>query len=824
MKMRLAVFSLFIFLILKATGSVAQFNIKGIVFDLNSNQKISGVEVYNSNVNKIALTDKNGVFLFKDLAKDNYSITFFKSGYGVKEFKILVQSDTILRIRMEILSQELSEVLISEQKEEIFSIERLDPVEGTAIYAGKKSEVVKLNNFVGNTASNNPRQIYSQVVGLNIYEGNDAGLQLNVGGRGLDPNRTSNFNTRQNGYDISADVLGYPESYYTPTADALREIRIVRGAASLQYGTQFGGMINFKLKEPNLEKKLEFISRNTIGSFELLNTFNSISGKIGQFSYYSFVNYKQGSGFRPNSEFKSFNAFTSLNYDFSDKTSINFELTYLNYLAQQAGGLTDTQFEENIRFSNRERNWFAVDWQLYSIRLKHKLTYRTNISLNLFALNAERNALGFRGDPQRPERNPITEQDDPALPRDLIKGNFKNWGAELRSITRYRPFNKDAVFLIGAKYYQSENTSVQGPGSAGTEADFSFANSRFPSYPNQSDFRFPNFNLALFTEHILNLNSKFSITPGIRLEHIRTQSIGDYLNINYDIAGNEIFRELRTDNRRLERDIALFGLGLSYYESSSLEFYANISQNYRSVTFSDIRVVNPTFIISPDISDERGFTTDLGMRGTWSTYLSYDLGAFSMLYNDRIGTILIESGPNKGDRVRQNIGDAWIYGAELFTDWNMLKTFGSKADKFRLNPFVNLAITNSEYINSDENNVSGKKVEFIPLVNLKTGMRIKIQNISISTQFTYLSEQYTDAENTERAQKGDSREGIIGTIPEYYVADLSMVYALNKISIEAGVNNLLNNKYFTRRATGYPGPGIIPADGRAFYFTLGLKL
>ncbi len=822
--MRLAVFSSFILLILLPGALLAQFNLKGIVSEFNENQKMSGVEIYNSSIDELTRSDQNGAFLFKDLNKGLYSLTFFKPGYGVKEIKIPVESDTLIFIKMELLSKALSEVLISEQKENIFSIERLDPVEGTAIYAGKKSEVVKLNNFVGNTASNNPRQIYSQVVGLNIYEGNDAGLQLNVGGRGLDPNRTSNFNTRQNGYDISADVLGYPESYYTPTADALREIRIVRGAASLQYGTQFGGMINFKLKEPNRKKKLEFISRNTLGSFELLNTFNSISGKIGKFSYYSFVNYKQGSGFRPNSEFKSINAFSSLNYDFSDKTSINFELTYLNYLAQQAGGLTDTQFEENIRFSNRERNWFAVDWQLYSIMLKHKLTYRTNISLNLFALNASRNALGFRGDPQRPERNPITEPDDPSLPRDLIKGEFNNWGAELRSITRYRPFNKDAVFLIGVKYYQSDNTSVQGPGSSGDQANFSFANSEFPSYPNQSDFRFPNFNLALFSEHILNLNSKFSITPGIRLEHIRTQSIGDYLNINYDIAGNEIFRELRSDNRRLERDIALFGLGLSYYQSSSLEFYGNISQNYRSVTFSDIRVVNPTFIISPDISDERGFTSDLGMRGTWSSYLSYDLGAFSMIYNDRIGTILVESGPNKGDRVRQNIGDAWIYGAELFADWNMLKSFGAKADKFRLNPFVNLAITNSEYISSDENNVSGKKVEFIPFINLKTGLRIKFQNISINSQFTYLSEQFTDAENTKRAQNGDSRDGIIGTIPAYYVADLSMVYALNKISIEAGINNLLNNEYFTRRATGYPGPGIIPADGRAFYFTLGIKL
>lgn len=822
--MKLKVCSIYIFLSLISLSSIAQYSIRGVIVDRNSNEKMQAVEVYNSTIKEIAISDKNGFFAFYGLEKEVHSLIVFKSGFSVKELTIDLSKDTLLTIEMEVLNTELSEVVVSEKKDEIFSIERLDPVEGTAIYAGKKSEVVKLNNFVGNSASNNPRQIYSQVVGLNIYEGNDAGLQLNVGGRGLDPNRTSNFNTRQNGYDISADVLGYPESYYTPTADALREIRIVRGAASLQYGTQFGGMINFKIKEPNLNKKLEFISRNTLGSFELFNTFNSISGKTGKFSYYSFVNYKQGAGFRPNSDFQSFNAFSSLNYDFSDKTSLNLEITYLNYLAQQAGGLTDSQFEENIKFSNRERNWFAVDWQLYSLMLKHKLTYRTNISLNIFGLHAKRNALGFRGDPQRPERNPITEVDDPALPRDLIKGEFNNWGAEFRSITRYKPFNKEAVFLIGVKYYQSNNTSRQGPGNNGSDADFDFAFDKYPSYPNQSDFRFPNFNLALFGEHILNLSSKFSITPGFRIEHIKTQSIGDYLNINYDIAGNEIFRERRTDNRTFERNIALFGLGLSFYQSSSMEVYGNISQNYRSVTFSDIRVVNPTFIISPDISDERGYTSDLGIRGTWGPYLSYDVGAFSMIYNDRIGTILVESGPNKGDRVRQNIGDAWIYGAEIFADWNALKTFGFKADQFRMNPFVNLAITNSEYIYSDENNVSGKQVEFIPLINLKTGLRIKYRKLSTNLQFTYLSEQFTDAENTETASEGDSREGIIGTIPEYYVADLSLAYNLKKFSFETGVNNILNNKYFTRRASGYPGPGIIPADGRSFYLTIGLKI
>ena len=109
---------------------------------------------------------------------------------------------------------------------------------------------------MANLASNNSRQIYSQIAGLNIFQNDDAGLQIHIGGRGLDPNRTSNFNTRQNGYDMSADVLGYPESYYSPPAEALEEIQIVRGAASLQYGTQFGGLVNFIIKKPVKNKDL----------------------------------------------------------------------------------------------------------------------------------------------------------------------------------------------------------------------------------------------------------------------------------------------------------------------------------------------------------------------------------------------------------------------------------------------------------------------------------------------------------------------------------------------------------------------------------------
>ena len=822
--MRSKVFNLFILLVLSLPAT-AQFKITGKVVNKETGQAIELAQVYNKTTNTLINTDIRGEFELSELAAGDYELVVFSYEYQVMERVVSLTKDLDLRFALEQLGRDLTEVVVSQQREEIFGITRLRPVEGTAIYAGKKNEVVLVDQTVGNLAANNARQVYSQVVGLNIYDNVDAGLQLNIGGRGLDPNRTANFNTRQNGYDISADVLGYPESYYTPPAEALEQIQVIRGAASLQYGTQFGGLINFKMKKPNPAKKLEVVSRQSYGSFNLFTSFNSLSGTTGKFSYYTYFNYKRGDGYRANSDFESKNWFGNFNYQLSDRTSLSLDLTYLNYLAQQAGGLTDSQFAENPNFSNRSRNWFEVNWKLAALKLEHKLSAKTDLSITLFGLDAERNALGFRGNPVELNQNPVTALDeqenngDFVNPRDLIKSQFQNWGAEVRLLTRYQARGKDAVLLLGSKYYHANNGAQQGPGSRSTDADFSFATDRFPDYASQSDFSFPNRNLAIFGENIFFLSDKLSLTPGFRYEFIKTESEGVYNQVNFDIAGNPIFNQQLTDNRTLDRSFFLLGVGLSYDHSDNLELYANISQNYRSVTFSDIRVVSPTFIIDPNISDEEGFTADLGIRGKWGDALSYDVGGFGLLYDDRIGIIL----DNRANRVRKNIGKAFIYGLEAFADWNLLEALKVGNGQYKLNWFVNGAVTQSEYIQSEENNVEGKRVEFIPTFNLKTGINAGYRNFLASVQFTYLSEQFTDVENSRVPAAGDAREGVIGEIPAYSILDLSLSYAYKKWRIETGINNLLDNDYFTRRATGYPGPGIIPSDPRTFYFTLGLK-
>lgn len=809
--MKLKDFSLILFLIFPLV-TIAQNKISGVVIDGNG-KKLARVEIFNKSTNTKTFTDATGAFEINEKKSGSFDFVFFKEGYAIIEQNSITTGSTITITLTKI--NNLTEVIIKKQNEKVFALHKLKDIEGTAIYAGKKTEVIAIDKLTVNKATNNARQIFAQVVGLTINESSDGGLQLSIGGRGLNPNRTSNFNTRQNGYDISADVLGYPESYYATPTEALEEIQVIRGAASLQYGTQFGGLVNFKTKNPS-KKPFELTYRNTIGSYGLFTNFTSLSGTKDKFSYYTFYNYKQGNGFRPNSEFRSENYFANFNYQFSDKTALHFDYTYFNYLAQQAGGLTDVMFNQDPTQSNRSRNWFAVNWNLFSLRLEHKFNNDADFSLQLFGLDASRKTVGYRS-------NRVSSADPEGSVRDLIAGDFVNWGAEARYLKRYSIGENTSAFLIGTKYYQSRNTGLQGPGSTGSDANFKLASTEFPFYANQSNYTFPNLNVAIFGENIFKVNANFSITPGFRFEKIKTQAQGSYRKINLDLAGNVILDDEQFENNIKERNFVLLGVGLSYKPKNQIEIYGNVSQNYRSVTFNDIRTVSPSQVIDSNISDEKGFTSDIGIRGQLGNKVTFDASIYGLYYNDKIGEYETRN-PNGSAavvRYRSNIGTAVTYGFETMFDWSLNKTFFQNNENFIWNAFSNIAVTDSQYLKSDAPNIQGNKVEFVPLFNVKTGTGIGYKNFMTSLQFTYVSSQFTEANNS-KTDANDNTYGIFGEIPAYYVADVSASYKWRKWKLEAGITNLTNNSYFTRRATGYPGPGIIPSDNRTFYTTLEL--
>lgn len=762
---------------------------------------------------RYAESDALGNFYLPDLPAGEHLVTVFALGKNTWEQPVSLRPGEThtLDIRLAELSATLDAVTVQAARERTLGITRLRAVEGMAIYEGRKSEVVVLDDINANLATNNPRQVYARIAGLNIWESDGAGLQLGIGGRGLSPNRTSNFNTRQNGYDISADALGYPESYYTPPAEALARIEVVRGAASLQYGTQFGGMVNFVFKKPPRHKAIELTSRQTAGSYGFFGSFNSVAGALAgqKLTYYAYYQRKQGDGWRDNGRFGLHNAFASVGYAFSERLSMGVEYTWMQYLAQQPGGLTDAFFEQNPRQSLRDRNWFRVDWNLMALTLDYVLSDRTKVNLRSFGLLARRQALGNLA--------PINNIDFGG-PRDLIDGRFRNGGSELRLLHRYRQGPHENTLLLGARLYKGATTARQGAAGAGSGPDFAFLN---PNDVEKSDYSFPNYNYAFFLENIFHLGPRLTLTPGLRLENIQTYAEGYYKQRVFDAAGNLVVENRFEESLSRRRSFLLAGLGLSYKLSQPLELYANLSQNYRAINFSDLRIDNPNGRVDPNLRDERGYTADLGLRSRGGSWFYADLTAFYIAYRNRIGQLLrADEPPLYNDyRLRTNIADARNIGVEAFAEADLWHLLAPADTATRLALFINAAFIDARYINTSDNSIRNKRVELVAPVTLRLGLNYSQGRLRLGAALAYTAEHFTDATNARR-----TASAVNGVIPAYTVADFSAAYRLcGWLSLEMSCNNALNAAYFTRRAEAYPGPGIIPADGRSWFLTLAFK-
>jgi Fe(3+) dicitrate transport protein len=354
----------------------------------------------------------------------------------------------------------------------------------------------------------------------------------------------------------------------------------------------------------------------------------------------------------------------------------------------------------------------------------------------------------------------------------------------------------------------------QGLVSSGSDADFTYLN---PNNLENSSYDFPSENASLFAENILFLTSKLTMNFGVRYEYITSEANGFYKRYNiHPYTKDTIAIYKLHDSNRVVRNVPLFGFGLNYKLKGMRNVYANYTQNYRAINFTDIRVANPNILVDTLMKDEKGYTLELGYRGLVKDYLTFDLAIFNVFYGNKIG---LAPKANSIYKERTNIGDAMNLGIEAFGELDIIGIFKDSA-KHNLNIFLNAAYIDARYIRSKEPNFVGKKVEYVSPVVIKSGLKWKWSKMTTQIQISYNSPQFSDATNAIEP----SGDAVIGQVPAYTVVDLSSKYQINKqFQVELGVNNLTNQSYYTRRATAYPGPGILPSDGITAYFTLQYK-
>jgi Fe(3+) dicitrate transport protein len=700
--------------------------------------------------------------------------------------------------------------------------ERLREIQDNTLFSGKKNEVIRMSSINANLTTNNAREVFSKIPGVSIWENEGSGIQINVGVRGLSPNRSWELNTRQNGYDISSDIFGYPEAYYNPPLEAVGAVQLVRGGASLQFGSQFGGMLNYVLKRET-EKPFSFESQNTLGSYGLMSSYNAIGGTKNKFSYYVYNHYRTGNGWRENSGYEVRNSHAFIAYQFTPNTKISLEYTNMDYEMQQAGGLTDDQFNDNPRQSLRARNWFGTPWNVAALVLDTKLSSNLTLNTKIFGLIGERNSVGFTATPDTPDAISPTTND--YTNRQVDRDYYKNLGIETRSIFNYKLGKQNQNLAFGTRLYRANTTRKQSRN--GTKAsDFDLEiDGRFAR-----DLEFQTDNIAFFAENQFKISNNLSVTPGIRFENIKS-SIDGRLGI---IEGKD-------DNvtpENLSRNKILMGIGVEY-KLHKTNFYANFSQAFRPVLFSDITPPTTTDVVDENLKDADGFNLDFGYRGNLLGWINFDVGCFYLNYDNKIGLIrkFVNDDPTTQltYQFRTNLGTTIHKGIESFVDLNISKALKVNQQIGDIQFFTSVSFIDAKYtdfkttqvsgtapnIVLNENNLNGNRVENAPRYIHNFGLSWSYKHFSSTLQNRRTGKVYSDANNTETP----TPNGVNGKLDGYSVYDLSMEFRfLEKFNIRGGINNLDNTIYATRRAGGYPGPGILPNEGRTFFLSIGAKL
>ncbi len=684
--------------------------------------------------------------------------------------------------------------------------QQLPEVVGTSIYAGKKNALIVLDNVQGNVVTNTMRQVLAKVPGIHIWESDPSGIQIGIAARGLSPNRSWEFNIRQNGYDIAADPYGYPEAYYNPQLQAVQRIEVVRGQGSLQYGPQFGGLVNYILRNGSgINKKLEFETQQTVGSKALFNSYNAIGGRSGKWHYYSFFDHRNGDGWRKNSRYFTNAAFGTVTYYFTPKLSLTAEVMRSHIRSQQAGGLTDAQLKTDPQQSFRSRNWFDITWTTPAFVLNYNLSETAKWNTKLFATIGNRNSVGFlQSITTNDSINSVTGTYNNRV---VNIDQYRNYGMESRIITDYSLGRMNNTLSGGIRLYTGTTwRRADGKGTTGTEYDITVIG----DYPR--DIKFRSDNAAVFVENIFRITSKFLVVPGIRYEWLEGAASG---RNGYTSGGSAIM--LQNITRR--RSFLLAGIGAEYHITKTTELYANFSQAYRPIQFANLQAPPTTDVVDNDLKDSKGYNIDLGYRGKVKDYLQFDISGYYLQYNNRIGTVTVAGTPSY--RLITNVGNSSSKGLELYAEFNAFRAF-SKKKQADIIVFGSYGYTDAVYSSNHKDAATkGKRLENAPKNIFRGGLTAGYKKVIITTQLSHVGEAFSDANNTVLP----TANGNNGLIPAYTILDLTATVKLPKgLNIKAGINNLTDEVYFTRRAGGYPGPGALPADGRTFFISFGARL
>jgi outer membrane receptor protein involved in Fe transport len=270
-------------------------SIGGLITDSKTQKAVADVIVKIDNSPYSTKTDKNGMYLLKDIPPGSYYIIFIKKNYFTlviptiqvkKDHKTKLNTELYAGNEKEFLFLEIGGIqvtadreLLSEEPETVFKISSGEIEHMQANSLADVLNMIPGNEKKTNMGLQNPQRVGLRTFGTNggdnsalfgtkiiiddVPQSNNANLQTGVG---------VNYGSKvQNTAETQIDLRQI-------AAENIKDVKVISGASSVEYGDQTQGLIIVRTKSFNIPTRLKLKTNpdtkeaNLMGSFNLFST------------------------------------------------------------------------------------------------------------------------------------------------------------------------------------------------------------------------------------------------------------------------------------------------------------------------------------------------------------------------------------------------------------------------------------------------------------------------------------------------------------------------------------------------------------------------
>jgi len=741
---------------------------------------VAFANIYLEELKASTFTNDRGEFQISNIKPGDYMLRITAVGFVTLRQSVEIKANEELKLALKFEEdvQSMPQITVIASRDRLFS-----KTPGSVGYVSKK-ELQQLNPLTANEA-------LRRVAGVHVVDEELAGMRLNVGIRGLNPDRSRQVLVLEDGVPVALNPYGEPEMYYSPAIDRMAGVEVLKGSGQVLHGPQtVGGVINYVTADPSEQESFQARFQGGQGGFfsGLLNYGNTVGNTGIQVNYLR----KQASEMGA-TEFGINDFNMKIKQVFSEKSVLGVKLGFYNERSNATYvGLTQTMFDAGGQDFVRLAPDDALAVDRYSVSLHHDYKFNASTSLKslAFAYRTTRNwrRQDFSFNPNAPNRTGVV-WGNPDIPNGAIfmqsgTGNrnrqFEVAGFEQRLKHEYALAGKNSELIAGYRimhevgYEQRINGTKPDARSGALVTD---------------EMRTGNA-IALFAQNTWKASEKLSLNGGVRAE---------FYSFDREIMRNAfsgVVRDTSIVNNHYTGQI-IPGVGFNYQASVQTALFGGVHVGYAPPRVKDAITAVGEVI---DLDAESSVNYEIGLRSTALRGIFFELTAFHMDFSNQIIPVSESIGGTGAGLV--NAGESRHSGFEAAMVVDIASLLGSKHQiEYDFSAtYVTTAFTTDRYqsLAGEEINIRGNQLPYAPNFFLSSAFTwVTPAGLGVRMNGTYVSSQFGDQLNTIEP----SANGRTGQIPAYFLLDTNIMYQPKgtNTSFNISAKNLLDQRYIVSR-------------------------